>query len=302
MKPTTRIDTSLYSIKDLEVLSGIKAHTIRIWEKRYNLLSPRRSETNIRGYGDHDLRKLLNVAMLVKHGYKISKVSVLDSDQIKSEIISIQESSKNESHYVETLMIHMINFDDEAFNTLVNQVIEEIGIEKTISNVIFPFFMKVGLYWQVGSIFPAQEHYVSYLVRQKLIAETEKYYGKHIRKESVLFYLMPNEQHELSLLFYSLMALKRGYKIIYLGQNVPFADLEKVASKLEVDYVFSVFTNSVEKEELQDHLLDVSKIFPAKKVFISGRQVNEHNPLLPRNFKVISNHKDFSKYFGKEFF
>ncbi len=293
------MNDSLYSIRDLELLSGIKAHTIRIWEKRYDLLNPERTQTNIRNYCDNDLRKLLNIAMLVKHGYKISKVSTFPEEKIRELIVSIQENTKGSSHFVDTLLLHMVNFNDNEFNALINQIVTTFGFEEAFVDVIFPFFQKIGIYWQVGSIFPAQEHYVSNLIRQKIIAEIDRNYSNQTRKETILFYLRQNEQHELSLLFYSLMALLRGYKIIYLGQSVPMDDLKKIGATLDTDFVFTAFINSIEKENLQGHLNLLSEYFQGKRVFITGHQLEIHEPDLPRNFKIIASHKDFSKYLGK---
>jgi DNA-binding transcriptional MerR regulator len=289
---------SLYSIKDLETLSGVKAHTIRIWEKRYNLLKPQRTKTNIRYYCDEDLRKILNVATLVNHGFRISKVADLCNERIREEILNLDEVSKNGSDFIERLIVSTVNFDQASIHTALNNAIENFGFEKTFANVIFPFFEKIGYYWQVGSIFPAQEHYISNLIRQKLISEMDRLSAQTTRDETILFFLHENERHELSLLFYSLLALKTGFKVIYLGQNVPLDDLRSLQLKKKSDLIFTVFLNSLEKEELQDYFKQLSTIFSGKRVFVAGRQVSLHKPVLPRKFKIISSAKEFEKYLG----
>src|SRR5690554_1599768 len=154
-----------YSIRDLEVLSGIKAHTIRIWEKRYHLLDPERTTTNIRFYNDDDLRRMLNISLLVRNGFKISKVAQWNDEIIKREVLELAEAKASTSGYIERMILYMVNFDNEKFVSLINEIIDKSGLEDAVTNIFFEFFIKVGVYWQVGSIFPAQEHYVSNIIR-----------------------------------------------------------------------------------------------------------------------------------------
>ena len=240
-----------YTIKDLETLSDIKAHTIRIWEKRYGLLKPERTDTNIRYYTDEDLRHLLNVSLLVKNGFKISKVSGWDSEQIKSSVLSVSKTRNDEEGYIERLLLCMVNFDNDGFYALLDEILEHFSLEEASFRVIFPLFERIGTFWQVGSIFPAQEHYVTNIFRQKVIAEIDKIAKNNTKGQTMLFFLREKELHELSLLFYSYLAKKKGYNIIYLGQFVPFTDVEKMQKFVKVDYVFSSFTNSISREELE---------------------------------------------------
>ena len=239
-----------YSIKDLEVLSGVKAHTIRIWEKRYHLLSPARTNTNIRFYSDSDLRRILNVSLLVNSGFKISKVAKWEESQLKQTVLEATEKKVTEPDYVERLILHMLNFDNVGFYCLVNEIIEKKGFEDAMVKVFFILFERIGTYWQVGSIFPAQEHYVTSILRQKLIAETDKLGVENRNGQSMLFFLPEGELHEMSLLFYAYLARKYGYNVIYLGQFVPFEDLVKVQSHIKIDYVFAAFINPLTKEEI----------------------------------------------------
>ncbi|HKJ80002.1 MAG TPA: MerR family transcriptional regulator [Prolixibacteraceae bacterium] len=285
-----------YSIKDLEVLSGIKAHTIRIWEKRYHLLEPQRTETNIRYYSDDDLRKMLNVSLLVKNGFKISKVAKWGPEKIKENVLQVTGSKTSENDYIDRLMLHMINFDNISFSRLSDEIIGTLGLEDAVSKVFFEFFVRIGTYWMVGSVFPAQEHYVTNIFRQKLIAEIDKLGDESKKGTSILFFLPENEMHELSLLFYAYMAKKLGYNVIYLGQFVPYEDLLKIQEKVEVEHVFTAFINSIEKEELEQYLVDLKNLFDKQKVFITGWQLQIHQPELPRNVKIVKDYKDFNKY------
>ncbi|WP_159520447.1 MerR family transcriptional regulator [Sunxiuqinia indica] len=286
-----------YTIKDMETLSGIKAHTIRIWEKRYGLLEPQRSTTNIRYYSDNELRKLLNVSMLVKHGYKISKVSNYENGQIQKEVLKLNEKSLPSESMIDQLVVHMVNFDHKSFEDLLLQQIDQIGFEETFMENIFPLFEKVGIYWQIGTIFPAQEHFVSNIIRELLIKESSGI-NNHDSTSTVLFFLKEGEMHEISLLFYHYLALKSGYKTIYLGQNVPFEDLVKMDGVQQFDRIFTAFINGIDEKELEDYITEMYKAFKRKKIFVTGAQISMVKSKLPSNFKLITDTKAFKKYFG----
>jgi MerR family transcriptional regulator, light-induced transcriptional regulator len=285
-----------YSIKDLEVLSGVKAHTIRIWEKRYGLLTPGRTDTNIRYYNDIDLRRILNVSLLVSNGFKISKVAKFDELKIKESVMQITQKNTAESDYIERLILHMLNFDNIGFYNLTNEIIAKKGLDEAVVKVFFVLFERIGTYWQVGSIFPAQEHYVTSILRQKLIAETDRIGFENRNGLTMLFFLPDGELHEMSLLFYSYLAQKHGYNVIYLGQFVPFEDLAKVQSHIKIDYIFTAFINPLTKEDLESYLIKLKETFHEQKVFITGWQIQQSNPELPRSVKIIKDHKDFKKY------
>ncbi len=282
-----------YSIKDLEVLSGIKAHTIRIWEKRYNLLEPKRTDTNIRFYNDEDLRKILNVSLLVNNGFKISKISRLDHEEIKERVLSVTEVKSSESDYLDRLILMMLNFDTIGINRLTKEIIARLGLEVAVINVFFVLFQRIGTYWQVGSIFPAQEHFITNIFRQRLIAEIDKLEAVKSNGMTMLFFLPDHELHEMSLLFYSYLALKEGYHVVYLGQVVPSEDLVKIQLHLKVDYVFTAFINSIPKNTFEEYLIKINDIFQQQKIFITGWQIHVNNPELPPNFKIIKDHKEF---------
>ena len=290
--------TEGYSIKDLETLSGIKAHTIRIWEKRYDLLKPERTDTNIRYYTDDDLKRMLNVSLLVRNGYKISKVAAWKDDDIKETVLDVAKSKKSEEGYVDQLLLFMVNFDNVGFAAQVNEIIEKYGLEEAMQNVFFALFERIGTFWQVGSIFPAQEHYITSFIRQKIIAAIDAHGITNTKQKTILLYLPEEELHELSLLFYSYLAVTAGYNVIYLGQFVPFADLEKLRSHVELNFIFTAFISPILKEDLEAYLEKLKELYQHQKVFITGWQVKEHTPKLPRNFKVVKDYREFKKYLG----
>ena len=280
----------------MEVLSGVKAHTIRIWEKRYGLLVPNRTDTNIRYYSDSDLRRIINVSLLVNNGYKISKVAKYNEAQLRESVLEVNQRNSAQSDYVDRLILYMLNFDNIGFYGYVNEIISKIGLEDAVLKVFFPLFQKIGTYWQVGSIFPAQEHYVTSIMRQKIIAETDKIGFENRNGLTILFFLPEGELHEMSLLFYSYLAQKYGYNVIYLGQFVPFEDLAKVQTHIKIDYVFTAFINAIPKEELEEYLVKLKNTFQHQKVFITGWQINLQRPELPRSVKIVEDYKDFKKY------
>lgn len=282
--------TNRYSIKDLEILSGVKAHTIRIWEKRYNLLSPERTDTNIRYYNDNDLRKIINVAFLVRHQYKISKISTWDASRIQTEVLNISNNSGEKDELTEQLISCLISFENHKFLQLVNDIIHDLGMEEAYTKVFFGFLEKVGLYWQAGVLYPAQEHFVSNVLRQKLLAEIEFAEAESKYQPNMLFFLHENEMHELGLLFYSWIARKSGYNVIYLGAQVPFEDLQRVAAATRFDSVMTSFTNPMEEGFIQDYLQKMLHLFPTQKIYISGYQVKDIIDELPDRVEGVRNY------------
>lgn len=285
---------TVYSIKDLEHLSGIKAHTIRIWEKRYALLDPDRTDTNIRSYSDQDVRRILNVAMLVKNGYKISNVATFDEAKLQSEILRINKYANDPDKDIDQLLFHTVNLDTFGFEAMIDKIIGELGFSKTIQQVIFPFFERIGILWQAGSIFTAHEHFVSNLIRNCLIRETAKFESNEASK-SVLFFLRENEWHELGLLYFNFLAAQAGLRCVYLGQSLPFEDLANLLTANKYDFVCTSFIYAIEKPELELYLANLSLVFNQNKILIAGRQIGIHKPKLPSNVVVVKNSNDFIK-------
>lgn len=265
---------SNYSIKDLEVLSGIKAHTLRIWEQRYNLIAPSRTDTNIRQYTGEDLKLLLNVSLLNENGYKISKIANMQADDIRSHVTQITEKNTKYSDQIHALTLAMIDIDEGKFEKIMSKNILQLGLEKTMIHIIYPFFTKIGLMWQTGSINPAQEHFISNLVRQKLIVAIDGQYNivpENAKK--FLLFLSEGELHELSLLFAHYVVKSRRQKSIYLGQWLPLQDLEQIYKSHKPNYLITVITSIPKEFSIQQYVLLLGKKFPDAKILISGYQV-----------------------------
>lgn len=288
-----------YSIKDLEQLSGIKAHTLRIWEQRYSLLSPKRTDTNIRYYDDADLRLILNVALLNEHGYKISKIAKMSSEQIAQEVLRLTERSFTYEDQIHALTICMVEMDEARFDKIISTNILKIGFEMTMIHIIYPFLSKIGVLWQTGSIHPGQEHFISNLIRQKLIVAIDGQVQQEGGKKFLLF-LPAGELHEISLLFSCYILKANGHKVIYLGQNTPNVDLNAVYQVHRPEYLLTVVTTSPPAEDLQDYIFSLSSRFHESTILISGYQVLGQDLNFPDNVRVLHYLKDIKEYLASQ--
>lgn len=285
---------STYSIKDLEQLSGIKAHTLRIWEQRYNLLSPKRTDTNIRYYDDADLKLILNVALLNDNGFKISKIASMEHQELRDEVMKLTERSLTHDDQIHALTISMIEMDEERFDKILSSNILKLGFEQTMLNIIYPFMSKIGVLWQTGAINPAQEHFISNLVRQKLIVAIDGQVTKGGGKKFLL-YLPAGELHEISLLFACYLIKSKGHKVIYLGQNTPNEDLNSVYAMHQPDYLMTVVTTSPSAEQIQEYLDNLSKRFSEATILVSGYQVIGQDLKLPSNVEQLNYIRDIKE-------
>lgn len=289
-----------YSIKDLEQLSGIKAHTIRIWEKRYQLFEPERTPTNIRFYSDNDLKKLLNVSILNRNGIKISNIVSMGNHEIYDRIVEISETYHDFNNQIEQLTLAMIDFDEMRFDKVLSNAIIKLGFDETVTRILYPFFEKIGVLWQIGTIYPAQEHFVSNLIRQKLIIAIDGQVGNTNRNpKNFLLFLPPNDWHELGLLFYNYILRKAGHHVLYLGQSLPLEDLEGIKAKQKIDYIFTSYTNPITIKKYNDTIKQISESFQEQQIFITGIQTHEHEINLPQNVELISKPRQFMDMLSK---
>lgn len=270
-----------FTIKDLENLTGIKAHTIRIWEQRYSFLKPGRTGTNIRVYSNDELKKLLNVSLLNKFGFKISRIDNMNEAEINEKILSLNQLDAHLDRIVNTLIQNMVDLDLESFETVLDDFIAARGIEKTITQIIFPFLEKIGILWLTNHINPAQEHLVSNIIRQKLIVGIQNTESSSKINKSVLLFLPEGEFHELSLLFMSYLLKIRGVCCIYLGCSVSMQDLEYVARVKQPDYLYTHVTSCSSKFNLEKFISVVSTTFTGTQVIISGHLAQLYTKKVP---------------------
>lgn len=260
-----------FTIKDLENLSGIKAHTIRIWEQRYSFLKPSRTDTNIRYYCNEELKKILNVALLNKFGYKISHIDKMNEVDIKEKILALNQLEAQHDRMINTLIQNMIDLNVEDFEASIDDYIATKGIEKTISYIIFPYLEKIGILWQTNHINPAQEHLVTNIIRQKLILGIQNVFSPIKVDKSVLLFLPEGEYHELSILFMNYILKSKGVKCIYLGANISIDDTAYVARVKKPDYLYTHLTACSSKFNFDKFIDSMGKNSQGIPVIISGQ-------------------------------
>ncbi len=269
---------AVYSIKDLEKLSGIKAHTIRIWEQRYNLITPQRTQTNIRYYNDEDLKLILNIALLNKNGIKISKIARMSKAEIAEKVAAISEINFEYGTQLDAMTISMIEMDEYKFDRIISTNIHQIGFERTMLEIIYPFLEKLSLLWLTGSINPAQENFMSYLIRQKLVVAIDREplaSGRGVKK--FLIYLPEGEKQELSMLFMHYLIKARRHQVIYIGQEMSLSDVKDAYEIHRPDYIFTMITETFAKEPVKNYADKLSVFFHEATILLSGYQVIAQN-------------------------
>lgn len=276
MKPSPSPPDEQYAIADLERLSGIKAHTLRAWEKRYNFIVPQRTATNIRFYTRADLRRVLNVAMLVHQGERISDLATLSPEALHIRVLSLDPHTGDQESGITGLVSAMIEYDEPAFHFQFDALQARFGIERAMVEVLYPFLERIGVLWMTGHINPAQEHFVSHLVRQKMIAGIESLpRTEDLNAPSFLLYLPDGELHELSLLFSYLMIKRRGGRVIYLGQSVPAEDVVAVVNQRNPDHVLTHLTAPQDPALQAERLTKVAQHIAPRHLYVSGRAAQE---------------------------
>ncbi len=279
-----------YSIKDLEHLSGIKAHTLRIWEQRYNLINPKRTDTNIRYYDQDDLKLVLNVSLLKDNGFKISKIAEMSMEEMIEEVIRVSEKTTSFADQIYALTLSMIDLNEHRFEKIISTNTLKLGFERTMINIINPFLSKIGIMWMTDSINPAQEHFISNLIRQKLMVAIDSQYStlsEEARK--YMLFLPDGELHELNLLFASYLIKARQNKVIYLGQAMPMNDLLMAHEVYKPDYMLTVLTTRPSNMSALEYLNKLSEEFPETQILVSGSQVIGQDLTLPHNMTQILN-------------
>jgi MerR family transcriptional regulator, light-induced transcriptional regulator len=293
---------SIFSIKDLENLSGIKAHTIRIWEKRYDVLQPMRTDSNIRYYDLAALQKLLNITLLHNYGYKISKISKLEDSELNKMIRGIITEKSAKNHALNAFKMSMMNFDQALFLNTYNELLGEKSFREVFFEVFIPLMEELGFLWQTDTITPAHEHFITFLIKQKLLIQTEKVQVKepeNLEKTFVL-YLPVNEIHELGLMYLNFEILDKGFKAIYLGESVPADNLPALKKYFNNLVYVTYITVEPDKDEINPYLKNLTDLLITEEddteIWVLGRQVefikSNHHPKL----KTFQSIKEFSRY------
>jgi DNA-binding transcriptional MerR regulator len=281
-----------FTIKDLENFSGIKAHTIRIWEKRYNLLTPNRTDSNIRYYDIQNLQKLLNVSFLNSNGIKISKIAELQESKLNATVREIISKTGIDTQASNTLKLAMLNFDENLFNVTYNNLIAQSSLRDVFKNIFLPFLNEIGLLWQVNSITPAHEHFITNLIKQKIFINIERLQLSSPTNFDKVFvlYLPMNEIHELGLLYLHFELLLHGYQSIYLGQSVPVSNLSDVQNVYNSICFVSYLTVEPSKISISEYIANVEETVlsnTSDELWLLGRKVKEAEVISKTNNVVV---------------
>jgi DNA-binding transcriptional MerR regulator len=284
-----------FSIKNLEHLSGIKAHTIRIWEKRYNLFEPERTDTNIRLYNLENLQKLLNVTLLYNNGYKISKIASFSSQEITENVHKLTINKNADDWSIGLFKLAMINFDQRLFTKTFNDLLKQFSFSEVFKNVFVPLMNELGVLWQTNSISPSHEHFITSLVKQKIHAMCEDLQQKSTRRTDRRFvlFLPDNEIHELGLLYLQYEVLNNGFQCVFLGQSVPIESLNNLVDIGEPITFITYFTIEPTQDKIKAYLNTFnSEIIENidSELWILGYQVQFMSDEMPdkiRKFKSI---------------
>jgi DNA-binding transcriptional MerR regulator len=260
-----------YSIKDLERLSAINANTIRVWERRYNIIKPGRTDTNRRRYGDAELRKIINISILNRNGLKISAIAKLSDREIEDKVRFLSRETSKQNTQVEALIILMMEKDEKGINDLLIRSIMNIGIEETFSQVVFPFFHRIGVMWQTGATDIGSEHFISNIIRQRIILSLDSLPAatKDNRKKVILF-LPENELHEIVLLFYNYIIRKMGHETIYLGQSTPIKSVAGINNLWNADIIVTGLMSGYSDVSPEEIYSQLAVSFPKQKILVAG--------------------------------
>jgi DNA-binding transcriptional MerR regulator len=282
-----------YSIREIEQISGIKAHTLRIWEQRYNFINPKRTETNIRYYDDEDLKLVLNISLLKDNGHKISRICDMPSSDMQVEVRRLMETKMGFPEQIQGLTLAMLDLDEDRFEKILSTNILQIGFERTMMKLIFPFFKKIGILWQTGAITTGQEHFISNLVRQKIVVAIDGQLVNSVNyNKKYLLFLPADELHEISLLFSSYILRSRNNKVIYIGQNSPHLDLTEIYNTHQPDCILTVMTTFPAQNEVKCYIEELKTIFPNSQILASGNQILNQGIDIPDDVLLLNSPQD----------
>ncbi|HEY0772061.1 MAG TPA: MerR family transcriptional regulator [Sphingobacteriaceae bacterium] len=263
-----------FTIRDIENLTGIKAHTLRIWEQRYNLFTPKRKESLHRIYDNEDLKQLLHISFLYNSGWKVSRIATLTQPEITDLVRQASVGNDNYKVFITQLIEAAIDFDEYAFVKVFDEIIARTGFETCIVEVCYPFLIKVGHLWSTNNVIPAQEHFSSYIIQNRIILETDKVSTQNKKPEIVLF-CPQGEFHELPLLFINYLLRKNNWSTIYLGKNVKLDELDPIIQLPGIINIYLHVLTNFTGFEIDDYLETVCRKYPDKRIIASGESVQK---------------------------
>lgn len=264
-----------FTIRQIELLTGIKSHTLRVWEQRYNFFKAPRNESNLRFYTNDDLKKLLSISFLYHNGWKVSKIAALSDEEIATEAANTPLAKENYPTLVQRLLKAAVDFNEAEFVSILNGLQQEIGVERLVVEVCYPFLKRVGMLWGVSKIIPAQEHFSSYIIQNRIISETEKLAATQEGKPEMILFCAENDYHELPLLFLNYLLRKGGWQVIYLGVNTKFEDLQEAAKIPSIRYLYLHLVVNFTGVNIDDYFEMLRKVFPDKIIVASGKGIEQ---------------------------
>lgn len=286
-----------YTISDLEKLTGIMAGTIRIWERRYHIIKPHRTDTNRRWYDDDDLRRILNIAILNRNGYKISKIAVMNDLEITENVEKLTSESTDSGTQADSLIMAMTGLDENAVDRIIMRSVINRGFEETFTEVVFPLLNRVGIMWQTGTVDVGTEHFISNIFRKRLIAAIDSLPpADNPKRKKILLYLPENELHELGLLFYAFIARKAGHDTLYLGQVTPFDALSDVVARWNPDIIVTGSLTRLPFDKPEAYLSRLSSAFSDKKILVSGALAEAAIAKTYKNIFAITSSNDLRNH------
>lgn len=290
---------SRYSIKDLEQLSGIKAHTLRAWEQRHKLIIPKRTSTNIRYYGDDDLRIVLNTSVLLETGLKIGQIAKFTPVEISEKALEASPYTGLYTYELNELKMSTLNFDLPRFEAVMEHCIDKFGVHKTFQNIIGDYIQELGKFWLAGNVSISQEHFMSSLIRQKLFSAIDSLTSpENPTKGTYALFLPTNELHELGLLYLTYVLKERGEHVFYLGQSLPKEYLQDLLNHQPVTHLISAFTTHPDVEQMEDYLSELDDMVEENsvKVHLTGYQFQQfHTKMSWKNIQIHQSLKDLSE-------
>lgn len=280
---------AIYSIRDLEKLTGIKAHTIRIWEQRYRLIEPARTDTNIRYYTDENLRHLFNIALLNKHGLKISRIARMQPEEIAAKVGEITQNQSNPNAQIDALTLAMINFDEPGFDRVFSTAVWENGFEHTVIELVYPFLDKLNVLWLTNSISAAHEKFIGNLMRRKLMCAIDQEEPGYSRDAATfILYTPEGESQELTLLFMHYLLRKRRQRVVYLGAGISLNDLRDTCHPLRPDYIFTILQEPLSRQSIQHYIDQTALAAGSAHLLLTGAQLFINPVQLPPNARILN--------------
>ncbi|GAB5523925.1 MAG: MerR family transcriptional regulator [Roseivirga sp.] len=289
-----------YSIKELEKYSGIKAHTIRIWEQRYELLKPKRTDTNIRYYDEEQLKYLLNVSLLIENGFRISQICSFTDAEFNQQIRDLMQDAHQVASdhtivtHVNGMVLAMLELDEMRFEKIISSSLLVRSFEETLVHIIYPFLKRIGVMWRTGEVTTAQEHFIYNLIKQKVIVAIDGLAMPKPGSEKFMLFLPKSEFNDLLILLFTYILKNRGRQCIYLGVDIPFKDLIQVEQISKPDALFTFVKAPASKIDTQAYIYELAENFPDKNIYITGNPYFMEELEYPDNVLLIPSINELS--------